>query len=507
VPKIIKTHLSSPTVLSGSERLWTYNGLDCCVTFEVFEALEGQLDNQTRSTYEFSKALQAPVLDMRLRGIAIDIAERDRLLDEYENDIEEYIETLEDIVVRGLGVYGFNWRQPRDLHNLFYEVLDLPHVRKHGRITADREALEKLEHYSIATPIVTLLKAIRDYDKRAQMLRTEIDHDGRMRTSFNIAGTDTGRFSSSMSEFGTGGNMQNIEDRLRRIFVADPKMKFAYLDAAQGESRCVGAIEWNLFHDGTYLDSCESGDLHTTVARLCWPDLGWTNELDADREIAEQPYYRNHSFRDMCKKLGHGTNYGGQPRTLSQQSRVDLAIVESFQGQYHEAFPAHRRWHRWVEKTLKEEGKITNLTGRRRQFWSRRDAADTIRAAIASDPQGSLSDIVNNGMLQVWRRQLGQLMLQCHDAVLVQYPEEQEGKIIPKLREALKFRLELEHGRDFIIPFDCKVGWNWAKYGKDNPDGLKDYTEGDKRRRQKKVSILDQRIRSPDREHRVTRRI
>ena len=80
MPKIIKTHLSSPTVLSGSERLWTYNGLDCCVTFEVFEALEGQLDNQTRSTYEFSKALQAPVLDMRLRGIAIDIAERDRLL-------------------------------------------------------------------------------------------------------------------------------------------------------------------------------------------------------------------------------------------------------------------------------------------------------------------------------------------------------------------------------------------------------------------------------------------
>src|SRR5215467_12315958 len=96
-------------------------------------------------------------------------------------------------------------------------------------------------------------------------LKTEIDHDGRMRTSYNIAGTNSGRFSSSLSEFGTGGNLQNIEEGLRSVFIADDGMKLANFDAEQGESRIVGAIEWCLFHDGKYLDVCESEDIHTIV--------------------------------------------------------------------------------------------------------------------------------------------------------------------------------------------------------------------------------------------------
>ena len=62
------------------------------------------------------------------------------------------------------------------------------------------------------------------------------------------------------------------------MFVADEGMKLGNFDAEQGESRVVGAIEWNLFKRGDYLDACESGDLHTAVARICWPDLPWTDD-------------------------------------------------------------------------------------------------------------------------------------------------------------------------------------------------------------------------------------
>ena len=147
---------------------------------------------------------------------------------------------------------------------------------------------------------------MRDLGKKIAMLKTEIDPDGRMRTSYNIAGTSTGRFSSSFSEFGTGGNLQNVEESLRSIFIADPGYKFAKFDAKSGESFVVGAIEWNLFSDGKYLDACESGDPHTAVARICWPRLGWTGDLKHDKDIAETPYYRHYTYRFMCKKLGHG---------------------------------------------------------------------------------------------------------------------------------------------------------------------------------------------------------
>src|SRR5262249_14971349 len=134
--------------------------------------------------------------------------------------------------------------------------------------TVDRDALEQLDNYFLAQPIVSHILGLRDIEKKIGVLKTGIDSDGRMRTSYNIAGTSTGRFSSNLSDFGTGTNLQNIEDMLRSIFVADAGLKFAYIDLEQAESRLVGAIEWNLFHDPTYLDACESGDLHTSVCRL-----------------------------------------------------------------------------------------------------------------------------------------------------------------------------------------------------------------------------------------------
>lgn len=493
--KIIDTNKVNPQDLKPWEREQVYNGLDCCVTAEVLDVLLPQLDNQTRSTYEFSKSLQGPVLEMRLRGVRIDKARKAQVIEEYFESLDRLERQLERIVGEGVGFYGFNWRSNKDLIELFYDRLGIPVIKKGGRPTVNRDALERMEFYLSAKQIVMHLKAMRELGKRISMLKTEIDPDGRMRTSYNIAGTETGRFSSSFSEFGTGTNMQNIEDLLRQIFIADPGMKLAYLDAEQGESRVVGAIEWNLFRDGKYLDACESGDLHTNVAKLCWSGFAWTGDPGHDKELAERPYYRHYSRRFMCKKIGHGTNYGGKPRTLSNQAKVEIGVIEEFQPKYFLAFPAHLQWHARVEHELRGTGILTSLTGRRRHFFGRRDSDETLREAIAFDPQGSLADIVNNGMLKLWLARDCELLMQNHDAVVVQYPEAQEDDILPRLQEQLRTPIELRHGRTLTIPYGCKVGWNWGEYSKDNIDGLKEYKPGDKRKRQKEVHLLDRVIR------------
>src|SRR5207245_2824514 len=139
--------------------------------------------------------------------------------------------------------------------------------------------------------------------------------------------------------------MQNWEESLRSIVIADEGMKLAYVDLEQAESRLVGAIEWNLCHDETYLKACESGDLHTSVARLAWPNTSWTGDLQRDREIAEKPFYRQHSFRHMAKVLGHGTNYRGTPFTMAKHTKIDKRVITEFQTRYFSSFPAHVRWH------------------------------------------------------------------------------------------------------------------------------------------------------------------
>lgn len=494
--RIINTSIHTPDSLSAMEREWVYNGLDCCVTAEVLDELLPQLDEQTSATYDFSRALQGPALEMRLRGVLIDQARKNEVLDEYHDQLDRLERQLDRIVLEGCGMQHFNWRSTTDLRTLFYDCLSLPIVRKQGRPTVDRTALEKMSEYLMARPIVAHMEMLREIGKKISVLKTEIDPDGRMRTSYNIAGTSTGRFSSSFSEFGSGGNLQNVEESLRSIFIADPGCKLAKFDAKSGESYVVGAIEWNLFKDERYLNACESGDPHTATARICWPELKWTGNLKRDKDLAEQPYYRHYSYRFMCKKLGHGSNYGGKPPALAQQSKLPLPVVAAFQPKYFLAYPAHLQWQGWVTNQIRRSGCLVSLTGRKRHFWGRRTEDKTIREAIAFDPQCSLADIVNTAMLRIWRANTATLLMHDHDALTFQYPEHLEEEIIPLLQQQLLVHVPLKHNRTLVIPYDCQTGWNRGKYDAEkNPDGLKDWEGHDNRKRQPKVGILDRRLR------------
>ena len=482
--KIISTNEADPSTYTAMEREWVYNGIDACITGEILDVLLPQLDDDTGPVYDFSRELQGPVLEMRLRGVRIDHARKSGVIDEYFDLLERLERQLEIIVLDGVGLPSFNWRSNDDKRRLFYDALGIPVIRRQGRPTVDIAALEKIQtDYLIARQICSHLLMMGELVKKIQVLKTEVDKDGRIRTSYNIAGTSTGRFSSSFSEFGTGGNLQNVEESLRSIFIADKGMKLAKFDAKSGESYVVGAIEWNLFHDGRYLDACQSGDPHTATARICWPTLPWTGNLQRDQQVAKRKYYRHHSYRDMCKKLGHGSNYGGQPRTLSIQSRVPVTIVSEFQSKYFRAYPAHLKWQAHVEEELRRRGYLVSLTKRKRWFFGRRSDDSTLREAIAFDPQGSLADIVNKGATQVWRARDATLYMHDHDALTVQYPEKKEDEIIPKIIEQLRVPVELADGRVLEIPYDCVVGWNRGEYSDDNPDGLRDYDPGDKGRR------------------------
>jgi len=469
---------------SETERLWIYNGLDCCVTLEVLEAILPQLDNLTGSTYALSLALQAPVLEMNLRGVLVDETERVRAIEQYRSDTDRLQRNLYRIVHDGVGYTNFRdsgktkaWRSNSHVAALLYDVLKLPEVRKRNERgemvrTVNRDALERLQIHFIAQPIINHILALRDFGKKIGVLETKIDSDGRLRTSYNIAGTTTGRFSSSLNDFGSGGNLQNIEERLRRIFVADRGMKFANIDLEQADSRNIGALCYNVFRDPTYLDACESGDLHTTVARMSRPDLPWSGDLKRDRVVAEQPYYRHHTLRHVCKVLGHGTNYLGSPFEMSKHTKIEQSIIKDFQALYFSTFPSIHKLHDWVKEEIMNKGYLVTPFGRKRWFFGKRDERDTLKQAVAHLGQSMTADEMNHAMLALWRLNIVQIMLQGHDSILIQYKEGEENEVIPKVLSAMRVPLELEGGREFVVPVEVQVGWNWGKKTVDNPNGL-----------------------------------
>src|SRR6266702_4316652 len=164
--KIIETDLLTPTDLKPQERDWCYNGLDCCITSEVLSVLLPQLDNVSGSTYAFSKALQGSVLEMRLRGVRVDPQRKAEVIEQYYTKLDVLERNLERIVREGLGFYGFNFKSNADKIKLFYEYLYIPVIKKGGKPTADRDALEKMNAYMIARPVVSHLLFLVDLAKK-----------------------------------------------------------------------------------------------------------------------------------------------------------------------------------------------------------------------------------------------------------------------------------------------------------------------------------------------------
>jgi DNA polymerase I - 3''-5'' exonuclease and polymerase domains len=249
-------------------------------------------------------------------------------------------------------------------------------------------------------------------------------------------------------------------------------MKFANIDLEQADSRNIGALCYNVLRDGKYLDACESGDLHTAVARMSKPDLPWSGDKQRDRQVADQPYYRHYSLRHVCKVLGHGTNYLGSPYEMAKHTKIEQGVIKEFQALYFNTFPAIPRLHSWVEKEIQEKGYLITPFGRKRWFFGRREDRDTLKQAVAHLGQSMTADEMNHGMLALWRLNIVQILLQVHDSILVQYPEEKEDEIIPQVLAAMRVPLELEGGRQFIVPLEVQVGWNWSKASADNPNGL-----------------------------------
>jgi hypothetical protein len=90
-------------------------------------------------------------------------------------------------------------------------------------------------------------------------------------------------------------------------------------------------------------------------------------------------------------------------------------------------------------------------------------------------------------MLQVWRANVCQLLLQIHDAILVQYPEQQESHVLPQLLKTIEVPIELNSKRTLLIPSEAQTGWNWSKETKENPDGLRKWRGFDDRKRQRQA--------------------
>jgi DNA polymerase-1 len=454
-----------------------YNSEDTMKTMALKELYdESLLPDWAQPGLRYSELMLGPIMTMMRRGVQIDTVKRDRIVEGLRTRAAT-VQANFDYVCEKLWGTTVNHNSNPQLKTLLYDFLAIPEQTKskkgETKVAADREVLERIARdYPRGAFFANHILRIRDLESQIEFLTKKLSPSNRFHASFNIAGTETFRLSSSAHPFRIGSNLQNIPKDARSCFVADEGYLLFYADLQGADARIVAYVSG----DENYIAAVEGGDSHTMVASMVFG-------FAPDRELAEREYYRGYSYRDISKKGGHGSNFYGKPYTIAQQMKVETEVAEAFQAQYFRRFPGISDWHGWVARQLQNVGYLDTPFGMRRTFWNRRWDDATLREAIAFVPQHCIGVLMNYGIYQLWERFEGkpgadvQILLNLHDAVLGQVRVEKADALLPEILKCLDFPFPITDikgvTREIVIPFDVELGYNWAKAGDKNPDGLK----------------------------------
>lgn len=464
--------------------LWHYNCLDCTYTFEVAEVLRSTVARMgLEEVHRFQQHMFWPVLRAMQLGVRIDLAARDEMI----LDVQDEIAKRESYLAEVLG-HPLNPDSPKQMHALFYDDLRLPPQMtraargKPGHATLDDDALMKLAlREPLIRPLVAAIGDIRTLRKfLSNFLTRQLDGDRRWRCSINIGGSASGksapktyRLSTSESAFGTGANMQNIPSEksksigkaaaraklaavgdpyslpnIRSIFVPDPSMVWIELDLQRADLFVVvyeadDAELKRVMHLGA--------DIHLANAFLLTgkpvPPLA---EL-----VESHPAYRSHRepmklVREFAKVWCHGTDYGGQPKTMAAHTGRSIAECERAKNIWFGAHPGILRWHERVREQIFARRFIANKLGYRWYIFDRIDSV--VPEAIAWVPQSTVSVVINRIWMNLFREAPWiQVLIQVHDALCMQCPRDRIREALPIIDRCAK--ITVPYPDPLVIPY------------------------------------------------------
>ena len=441
------------------EQLWSYNCLDCCVTYEVDEKLNEVVTiKHMWDQYRFQMAqLNELAIPMMLRGVKIDLKTRNLMIMDMLDAVAKFEHKIAPMVPKDMlpvtakGASPW-YKSPKQLAHIFYEELGIkPVFSDLGRPTTGKKALPILaKREPIIKPIIDTLGTLRSLNVfYGTFLNAALDPDDRMRCSFNVSGTDTFRWSSSTNVFERGANLQNIPDgeantrhsgvqfpNIRNLFIPDSGYIICDADLSGADAAVVA---WETEEEDFKIALKKGIKLHSVVAK----ELYGTDE---------QPHY------DMCKRRIHATNYAGGYRTIHQtlaglygNEFTSEKIERDFQDWWFNRYPGVKRWHDRVQQSLKDTGGVKNKFGNRILFQDRIDSV--FNKALAWIPQSTVALVTVRGGLAIKRKfKFIQILMQVHDSIIFQLPS-RERKHLPEITETLN---------SITVPYDDPLRIPWV---------------------------------------------
>ena len=293
-----------------------------------------------------------------------------------------------------------------------------------------------------------LSKLISTYADKLPSLISE--HTGRIHAVFNVAGTVTGRLSSSAP------NLQNIPARtqegrqIRLAFVAPEGYSLVSADYSQIELRLIAHFS----HDPNLVAAFQNGlDIHCATAAEV---LGKPIDQVTDEERAH------------AKATNFGLMYGMQAHGLAKQTKMSYQEAKSYIERYFQRYPSIAGFMEQIVAEAKNKGYVATLLGNRIYVEGINGegpaARGAERAAINAPMQGSAADIIKKAMIEVdaYIKTLPEdavhLTMQVHDELVFEVKNELVADFSAKIKDIM------EHVVTLAVPLEVGIGsaHSWA---------------------------------------------
>lgn len=438
----------SPDRLSMKYLQKDMNGVQA--VYELYSVLENKLRElgMDELYYRIELPLCRVLADMESIGFFVDR----KALYEFGENLNAGIAALQENIW-SLAGRQFNINSPKQLGEILFDELMLPSGKKTKTgWSTNADVLEKLRgKHPIVDDVLEYRMLTKLKSTYADGLLKVIAEDGRIHTNFQMTVTATGRLSS------TEPNLQNIPVRkklgaqIRNMFVASPGMKLVDADYSQIELRLLAHIS----DDETMKAAFKSGeDFHSVTASNVF-----NVPLDEVTPL----------LRSRAKAVNFGIVYGISAFSLAQDIGVWQNEAKAYMDAYLEKYHGVRDYMKAVVEKAKADGYVATIFGRRRALPELSSSNFNLRSfgervALNMPIQGTAADIIKLAMVNVYNRLKAEnlkarLILQVHDELIVECPENEAEQVENILRE------EMENAVKLSVPLttDVHCGHSWAE--------------------------------------------
>ena len=348
----------------------------------------------------------------------------------------------------------FNVNSPKQLGDVLFNKLGLPKPVKYGKGKTISTAMDVLEELAVEHEIA---RKVLDFRQLSKLKSTYVDalpslvdsRTGRVHTTFNPAGTATGRLSS------TNPNLQNIPIRtelgreIRSAFVAERGNVLLSADYSQIELRLLAHFSEDPLLVEAYR---REDDIH---------------QLTASEVFGVPPMLITPEHRSRAKAVNFGIVYGISPFGLAAQLGIEQKEAKKYIETYFERYRGVRAFIDRVLQETRREQRVRTLFGRIRPIpdinsknANMRGFAE--RTAVNTPLQGTAADVIKLAMIKIDaelpRRKLkSRMTLQVHDELVFEVPETE----VDTMRDLVCEHMQNVYPFKVPLMVDIGVGQNW----------------------------------------------